>query len=90
MKLPLGGLLKVAIGYLSNVIEAMAPDELTGNGRKNTQKVVGILYAAAKNVGPEYVASTENDLDDIVLAEAIEICELAAKKYGLELNPILL
>ena len=90
MKLPLGGVVKVGVGYLSNVLETMAPDELTGNGKKNVQKVVGILYAAAKNIGPEYVASTENDLDDAVLAEAIQICELAADKYGLELNPTLL
>jgi hypothetical protein len=87
MSFPLGGMLKLGIGYISNIIETVAPDELTGNGRANVQKTVGILYAAVKNIGPDYVASTENDLDDAIMDEVIDVCESAAVKYGLELDP---
>ncbi len=88
MKLPLGGMLGLGIGYLSNAVESFGPDELTGEKRKTVQKTVATVYAVAKNWGPDLVASSENDLDDKILAEAVEICELAADKYDLELNPV--
>ena len=90
MKLPLGGMLSLGIGYLSNLVDVVSPDELTGETRKTVQKAVGTIYAAAKNWGPDAVASTENDLDDKVLTEAIEICQEVAIKYDLQLNPVVL
>ncbi|GAG17442.1 unnamed protein product [marine sediment metagenome] len=90
MKLPLGGMLKLGIGYLSNLVNSVAPDELDEGTRKTVQKAVATIYTAAKNWGPDLVAASENDLDDQVLKEAVEICESVARKYGLELNPIIL
>lgn len=90
MKLPLSGMLGLGIGYLSNLVDTISPDELTDETKKTVQKTVGTIYSAAKNWGPDLVASTENDLDDAVLKEAVEICEIAARKYDLQLNPIVL
>lgn len=90
MKLPLGGMLKLGVGYLSNLVDTVSPDELTGERRKTVQKAVGTIYAGAKNWGPDLVAGTENDLDDQILKEAIEICEQVAIKYDLQLNPVVL
>lgn len=88
MKLPMGGMLGLGVSYLSNAVESFAPDELTGEKRKTVQKTIATVYTVAKNWGPDLVASSENDLDDKILAEAVEICELAASKYNLELNPL--
>ena len=84
---PVGVILKTLIGYISDLLEQVAPDELTEEQQKQVQNWVGTIYAALKNFGPELVESTETDLDDAVLSEMIEICELAADKYGLVLNP---
>jgi hypothetical protein len=90
MRLPLSGMLKLGVGYLSNLVNTVAPDELDPGTKKTVQKTVATIYTAAKNWGPDLVAASENDLDDEVLAEAIDICEEVAKKYDLQLNPIVL
>jgi len=87
-KFPLAGLIKMAIGYISDLLEKVAPEELTPEALKNVQNVTGLVYAALKNFGPDWVVKTETDLDDAGLAEAIEICEKAAEKYDLQLNPM--
>lgn len=90
MRLPLSGMLKLGIGYLSNLVNTVAPDQLDEGTRKTVQKTVATIYTAAKNWGPDLVAASENDLDDQVLKEGIEICESVARKYDLQLNPIIL
>jgi len=85
--LPVQGIVSIGIGYISDVVERFAPEDLTPEQKATTQKVVGMVYCAAKNFGPELVARTDTDLDDKGLAEAFEVCELAADKYELELNP---
>lgn len=85
--LPVQGIVSIGIGYISDVVERFAPDDLTPEQKSTVQKVVALLYCTAKNFGPELVARTDTDLDDKGLAEAFEICEQAAIKYALELNP---
>ena len=85
--LPVQGIVSIGIGYISDVVEKFAPEEITPEQTATVQKVVAMVYCAAKNFGPELVARTDTDLDDKGLAEAFEVCELAAEKYGLELNP---
>ena len=85
--IPAKGLIKMAIGYLSDLVEKIAPEDLTPEEKARVQKYTGTAYAALRNFGPDLVASTENDLDDLALLEAFEICEAAAVKYALELNP---
>lgn len=84
---PLAGMLKPMIAFISDIVNQISPDQLTPEAQQELQKYIGTIYAAAKNFGPDLVAKSENDLDDAVLVEAIEICEQAAAKYGLELNP---
>ena len=85
---PLAGMLKPLIAFISDIVNQISPDQLTPEAKDELQKYVSTVYAAAKNFGPDLVAKTSNDLDDAILAEAIEICEQAATKYGLELNPL--
>ena len=84
--LPVKGIIELLIGYLSDVVATMEPDELTEQGRKNVQMGVGILYAILKFAGQPLVETTATDIDDKIIAEGIEICEQAAQKYGLELD----
>ena len=88
LALPVGAIIKILIGYLSDVIKTLEPDEITPQAKENLQATVGILYSALKFYGKGLVLSTENDFDDAVYAEAVEICEQVAKKYQLELNPL--
>ena len=88
--LPVKALIKTAIGYISDLVEKIAPDELTENETKNVQKYVGTFYGLLKNAGPDWVAATETDFDDLALKEAFEVCENAAVKFELELDPQLL
>jgi hypothetical protein len=85
--LPVQGIVSIGIGYISDVVNRFAPDVITPEQKATLQKVVGMIYCTAKNFGPELVARTDTDLDDKGLAEAFEVCELAATKYELELNP---
>ena len=85
--LPIQGIVSIGIGYISDVVKRFAPEDLTPAQESTVQKTVAMVYCAAKNFGPELVARTDTDLDDKGLAEAFEICELAAEKYELELNP---
>ena len=87
MAFNLGLIVKAGIKAISNAVNMFAPNEITLEQKASLQKIVGTTYAAAKNIGPDLVASTENDLDDALLMEVIEICEQAAAKYGLELDP---
>jgi len=87
MKFPLGGIVKLLIGYISNIAGTVLPDDLDGRQKVWMQSSVGSAYAFAKNFGQQLVISTENDLDDKVLDELIEVCEMASEKYGIELNP---
>lgn len=86
----LSSIIKAAIGAISNGLDLIAPDEMTLEQKESWQKIVGSTYAVAKNFGPKLVLSTENDLDDAVLNEMIEICENAAAKYDLKLDPTLI
>ncbi len=83
----LKSIIKAAIKSISTGLNLIAPDEITPEERNQWQKYVGSAYALAKNWGPGLVAGTENDLDDTVLFELIEVCELAAQKYGFTLDP---
>lgn len=83
----LSSIIKAAIEAISNALEMLAPDEITPEEKAAWQKYVGSVYALAKNFGPDLVANTQNDLDDTVLNELIEVCELAASKYGFALDP---
>jgi len=85
--LPVEGIVSIGIGYISDVIERFAPEDITPEQEALLQKIVGLAYCTLKNFGPELVARTDTDLDDKGLAEAFEVCELAAEKYELELNP---
>lgn len=86
--LPLLAMLKPMIQYISTAVNQLTPDQLTPEAKAELQMYIGTVYSAAKNFGPMLVAKTTNDLDDAILVEAIEICEQAATKYGLELNPV--
>lgn len=86
--LPLASMLKPMIAFISDIVNQISPDQLTPGAKIELQKYIGTIYAAARNFGPDLVAKTDNDLDDAILVEAIEICEQAATKYGLELNPV--
>jgi len=83
----LSSIVKEIIKQMSLFFELLSPDEITPEQKAEVQKYVGSFYALAKHFGPELVAGSNNDLDDTLLAELLEICELAAQKYGLELNP---
>ena len=83
----LKSIIKAAIKSISTGLQLIAPDEITDEERDKWQKYVGSAYALAVNFGPDLVAGSENDLDDIVLEELLEICELAAQKYNLDLDP---
>ncbi len=85
--LPLAAMLKPAIAFISDVVAQLSPDDLTPEATKELQMYIGTFYSAAKNLGPMLVAKTDNDIDDLILTELIEVCEQAATKYGLELNP---
>ena len=84
--LPAKAILSLLIGYLSDVVAALEPDELTEQGKKNLQMGVGVGYAIFKFAGKELAEGTATDIDDKLVAEGIEICEQAAVKYGLELD----
>jgi len=88
--LPLKGMLELLIGYLSNLLELIAPGEITPEAKAQLQKFIPPVYALAKSFGVPLVNSTENDLDNVTLNEFVEICEIAAKKYGIELNAVVL
>jgi hypothetical protein len=83
----LAEIIKAAIKAISTLLEMVAPDEMTPEEKVSWQKYIGTAYAAAKNFGPDVVKNSANDLDDVVLNELIEVCELAASKYGLTLDP---
>ena len=83
----LASIIKAAINAISTGLELITPDEITPEQKEQWQKYVGSAYALAKNFGPDLVAGSENDLDDAVLNELIEVCELAASKYGFTLDP---
>jgi len=85
--LPVKGVIKMAIGYISDLVEKVAPEELSEREQTNVQKYVGSFYAVLKNFGQDWVAATETDFDDLALFEAFEVCEAAAVKYDLELDP---
>lgn len=80
-------IIKAAIRAISNALQMVAPDEITPEEKAAWQKYVGGVYALAKNFGPDLVKASENDLDDEVLNELLEVCELAANKYGFQLDP---
>ena len=86
--LPLAGMLKPAIAFISDVVNQLSPDQLTPEDAAELQKYIGTVYSAAKNFGPDLVLKSTNDLDDAALVEIFEICEMAATKYGLTLNPL--
>ena len=83
----LSSVIKALIDAISKALEMIAPDQITPEEKAMWQKYVGPVYALAKNLGPGLVESTENDVDDAVLNELIEVCELAATKYGFTLDP---
>ncbi len=83
----LASIIKAAINAISTGLELLAPGEIDPEQKEQWQKYVGSAYALAKNFGPDLVAGSENDLDDAVLNELIEVCELAASKYGFTLDP---
>ena len=85
---PTKELLLILIGKISDLLAAVEPDNISDAEKEKLQMWVGILYAAIKFAGKKLVADTSNDIDDAVVAEAIEICEHAAEKYGLQLNPM--
>lgn len=86
--LPLAGMIKPAIAFISDVVNQLSPDNLTPEDAAELQKYIGSVYAIAKNFGPDLVLKSTNDLDDAALVEVIEICEQAAVKYSLNLNPL--
>lgn len=85
--LPVQSIVSIGIGYISDVVKNFAPDKITSEQRATVQKVVALVFCAAKNFGPELVARTDTDLDDKALKEVFEVCVIAADKYNLELNP---
>jgi hypothetical protein len=87
MTFPLKDIVKAAIKYLSDAVNLVAPDEVTPELAEKVQQVALPVYSIAKTLGKKWVSDTENDLDDAVLTEVVEICELAAAKYGFILDP---
>lgn len=88
--LPLEAAIRFLIDQLSNMLNLIAPDELSEEERETMQKVVGSVYAAGKNFGPDLVQSSTTTIDDALLKELFEICEQAAEKYELQLNPVVI
>jgi len=86
-KFNLASIITAMVQAISNAVNALAPDTIDPADKANLQKYVGSAYALAKNFGPGLVASSANDLDDAILNELIEVCELAADKYSLVLDP---
>ena len=85
-KLPVGSLIQIGIGYVSEIAERVSPDELSEEDAAKVQKWVGSVYAVLKNFGKDLVESTDNDLDDKGYEELVEVCEQAADRYNLQLD----
>lgn len=76
---------KKLVEELAEPFEAMLRKMATKNP-KLFRVLVSAGYAAAKEYGQEWVASTENEVDDQALAEFMEALETVAGEFGLELK----
>ena len=77
---------KLLLNYLSDIVGKALPDNPEEKQLKNIKQAAIVAYAAAKTYGTDIVASTENDIDDKVLAELVESCEDASSKFEFSLN----
>jgi len=86
MEFKISAIAVMLIGSISDLVNKFTPDEITEEEKEKVQKLAVPVYAVAKTYGADLVESTETDIDDQLLEEAIQICEEAADKYGFTLN----
>ena len=79
----LSGIVKILVQYVSDLLKMVAPEDITPDAIRGIQSA----YALGKIWGEPLVESSANDLDNAVLAELLEVCTLAAEKYGFVLDP---
>lgn len=77
---------EVLLNYLSNIVGAALPDSPGEKELKLIKNSSISAYAVGKTFGAEIVESTENKIDDKVLAELLESCEETSKKYEFSLD----
>jgi hypothetical protein len=79
-------LLVQIIQMLNIVVGTVLPPQISQEQKNQLQLVIPVLYAALKYPATHFAGQSSTPLDNVTVAELIEIIEEAAQKYGIELS----